>query len=83
MRTPVSILVAPPTLTRERLENFRSIGVDMIGIGLDAVTEELFRRIRTEVPAGGLKWEKYWEVVTDARDLRALEGQHAHAGRTR
>ncbi|MGD0942972.1 MAG: radical SAM protein [Acidimicrobiales bacterium] len=69
VRTPVSVLVAPPTLRRERLETFRSIGVDMIGIGLDAVTEKLFRSIRTEVPAGGLKWEKYWEVVTDARDI--------------
>ena len=67
--TPISILVAPPTLRRERLEHFRSIGVDMIGIGLDAVTEELFRSIRTDVPAGGLKWEKYWEVVTDAREI--------------
>jgi biotin synthase len=69
VRTPISILVAPPTLRRERLENFRSIGVDMIGIGLDAVTEELFRTIRTEVPAGGLKWDRYWEVVTDAREI--------------
>ena len=69
VRTPISILVAPPTLRRERLENFRSIGVDMIGIGLDAVTEELFGNIRTEVPAGGLKWEKYWEVVSDAREI--------------
>ena len=41
----------------------------MIGIGLDAVTEELFRNIRTNVPAGGLKWEKYWEVVTGAREI--------------
>jgi biotin synthase len=69
VRTPISILVAPPTLNRERMENFRSIGVDMIGIGLDAVTEELFWNIRTDVPAGGLKWEKYWEVVTDAREI--------------
>ena len=69
VRTPVSVLVAPPTLTRERLENFRSIGVDMIGIGLDAVTEGLFRSVRTDVPAGGLKWEKYWEVLTDAREI--------------
>jgi biotin synthase len=69
VRTPVSVLVAPPTLTRKRLENLRSIGVDMIGIGLDAVTEELFRSIRTDVAAGGLKWEKYWEVVTDAREI--------------
>ena len=69
VRTPVSVLVVPLTLTRERLENFRSIGVDMIGIGLDAVTEKLFRSVRTDVPAGGLKWGKYWEVVTDAREI--------------
>ncbi len=67
--TPLSILVAPPTLNRERLETFASLGVDMIGIGLDAVTEDLFRHIRTDVPAGGLRWEKYWEVVADAREI--------------
>jgi len=67
--TPLSILCAPPTLNRQRLENFRRIGVDMIGIGLDAVTEELFRNLRTEVPAGGLQWRKYWEVVRDSREV--------------
>ncbi len=69
VKTPLSILVAPPTLNRHRLETFKGIGVDMIGIGLDAVTEQLFRSIRTDVPAGGLKWEKYWEVVTDSREI--------------
>lgn len=70
VNTPLSILVAPPTLNRERLRAFRDAGVDMIGIGLDAVTEDLFRRHRTEVPSGGgLSWEKYWEVVDDSRDL--------------
>ncbi len=66
---PLSILVAPPTLNRERLEEFKRIGVDMIGIGLDAVTEDLFRNIRTEVPAGGLKWTKYWETVRESREV--------------
>ena len=69
VRTPISVLVAPPTLKRERLENLRAIGVDMIGVGLDAVTERLFGAIRTQVPAGGLKWDKYWEVMTDARKI--------------
>lgn len=43
----------------------------MIGIGLDAVTEQLFRSLRTDVPAGGagLSWAKYWQVVDDAREL--------------
>ncbi|MGA3351766.1 MAG: radical SAM protein [Acidimicrobiales bacterium] len=67
--TPISILVAPPTLKRRGLEEFKSIGVDMIGVGLDAVTEELFASTRTDVPAGGLRWDKYWEIVTDAREI--------------
>jgi biotin synthase len=66
---PLSILVAPPTLDRDRIRSFQDIGVDMIGVGLDAVTPELFRRHRTDVPAGGLRWEKYWEVIHDARDV--------------
>ena len=68
---PLSILVAPPTLNRTKMERFKAAGVDMIGIGLDAVTEDLFRRIRTDVPAGGagLSWAKYWEVVGDAREI--------------
>lgn len=70
VKTPLSILVAPPSLNRDRLATFKDLGVDMIGIGLDAVTEDLFRRHRTDVPSGGgLSWEKYWEVVDDARDL--------------
>ncbi|HSL25974.1 MAG TPA: radical SAM protein [Acidimicrobiia bacterium] len=70
VKTPLSILVAPPTLNRTRLEEFKDLGVDMIGIGLDAVTEDLFRRHRTAVPSGGgLSWDKYWQVVDDARDL--------------
>ena len=69
VRTPLSILVAPPTLNRERIERFKALGVDMIGIGLDAVTEQLFRSFRTDVPAGGLRWSKYWEVVDDSRDV--------------
>ncbi len=69
--TPLSILVAPPTLNRTKLEGFAEAGVDMIGIGLDAVTEELFSKHRTDVPAGGagLSWDKYWSVVRDSREI--------------
>jgi biotin synthase-related radical SAM superfamily protein len=68
--TPLSILVAPPTLDRGRLETFKALGTDMIGIGLDAVTEDLFRRNRTDVPSGGgLSWGQYWEIVDASRDV--------------
>lgn len=67
---PLSILVAPPTLNRARLESLRDAGVDMIGVGLDAVTEPLFRRLRTEVPSGGgLRWSNYQEVIRLSREV--------------
>lgn len=67
--TPLSVLVAPPTLTRDRLQRLKDLGVDMIGVGLDAATELLFRRLRTDVPAGGLRWGQYWQVVDWAREI--------------
>lgn len=67
--TPLSILVAPPTLNRERLQALKDAGADMIGIGLDAVTEALFRSIRTDVPKGRLDWRQYWSIVDAAREI--------------
>jgi biotin synthase len=69
VRTPLSLLVAPPTLNERRLEAFKAAGADMIGIGLDAVTEELFQTLRTDVPKGGLKWSQYWRIVDAARAI--------------
>lgn len=76
--TPLSILVAPPTLTRDRIEHFKAIGVDMIGVGLDAATEELFILHRTDVPQGGLRWKKYWEVIDDSREVFGPWKVNAH-----
>ncbi len=76
--TPLSILVAPPTLNRERIVRFKELGVDMIGVGLDAVTPELFYRLRTAVPRGGLRWEKYWEILLDAREVFGPWKVNAH-----
>jgi biotin synthase len=64
---PLSLLVAPPTLDAERLRALKEAGADMIGIGLDAVTEELFRSLRTDVPQGSLSWRNYWQIVAEAR----------------
>jgi biotin synthase-related radical SAM superfamily protein len=69
VRTPLSLLVAPPTLNEQRLRALHAAGADMIGIGLDAVTEDLFRSLRTDVPKGGLRWEQYWSIVDHARAI--------------
>lgn len=53
------------------MEEFHEIGVDTIGVGLDAAAEKLFRTHRSDVPAGGagLSWDKYWAVVGDASEV--------------
>ncbi len=67
--TPMSVLVAPPTLNAARLQALKEAGVETIGIGLDAVTEELFGVLRTDVPNGALHWAQYWRSIEQARAL--------------
>jgi biotin synthase len=67
--TPLSILVAPPTLNTEKLQHFKDLGVDMIGVGLDAITEETFRKNRTDVPNGSLRWDNYWNIINESRRI--------------
>ena len=64
-----SILCAPPVLNRERLQEYKDLGVDMIGVGLDGVTEKIFRQHRTDVPNGSLNWDNYWDIINLSRDI--------------
>jgi biotin synthase-related radical SAM superfamily protein len=67
--TPLSLLIAPPVLNREKLQSYYDLGVDMIGVGLDAVTEETFKQHRTNVPKGSLKWSNYWDIINLSREI--------------
>ncbi|MBK6902326.1 MAG: radical SAM protein [Saprospirales bacterium] len=69
VKTPLSLLVAPPTLNRERLQYLKDLGADMIGVGLDAVNENVFFDTRTNVPHGGLKWSNYWDIINYSREI--------------
>ncbi|MBI3059868.1 MAG: radical SAM protein [Deltaproteobacteria bacterium] len=66
---PISVLVAPPVLNRERIQEMKDAGVDMIGVGIDAVTERVFDRRRGKGVRGGLVWRKYWEVIEMSREI--------------
>ena len=69
VKTPLSLLIAPPVLNREKLQSYFDLGVDMIGVGLDAVSENIFYKHRTNVPNGSLKWDNYWEIINHSRDI--------------
>ncbi len=67
--TPLSILCAPPVLNGERLQEYKDLGVDMIGVGLDAVSESVFKQHRTDVPNGSLSWDNYWNIINISREI--------------
>lgn len=67
--TPLSLLIAPPVLNRKKLQSYYDLGVDMIGVGLDAVTEDIFYQHRTNVPKGSLKWSNYWDIINLSREI--------------
>lgn len=66
---PYSLLCAPNLMSAERLREMRDLGVDMIGIGLDAATPPLFERRRGRRVRGPLEWDQYWEVIRQARQI--------------
>jgi biotin synthase len=68
-QVPMSALVSATTLNDERLHEIRESGVDIIGVGLDAVTEELFEATRGKGTKGPHNWEYHWRIIRAARQI--------------
>jgi len=66
---PLSLLIAPPVLNRSKLQAYKDLGVDMIGVGLDAVSEQVFFKHRTDVPNGSLNWDNYMDIIMTSREI--------------
>ncbi|MDH4121214.1 MAG: radical SAM protein [Deltaproteobacteria bacterium] len=66
---PLSALVSASTLNEERLVEVKDVGVDIIGVGLDAVTPELFSNTRGKGAKGPHSWEYHWKMIRAARRL--------------
>ena len=66
---PISALVSAPTLNEERLETIRDAGADIIGIGLDAASEQVFHDTRGRGVRGPHRWDQHWEIARAARRL--------------
>ncbi|MFQ5504464.1 MAG: radical SAM protein [Planctomycetota bacterium] len=64
---PISALVSAPTLDEARLWEIQRAGADIIGIGLDAATPELFDATRGRGVKGPHDWEQHWEIARAAR----------------
>jgi biotin synthase len=75
---PISALVSTTTLNEERLHEIKAAGVDIIGIGLDAVTEELFHTTRGKGTRGPHTWRQHWQIVRAARELYGPMNVNCH-----
>ena len=75
---PLSGLVNATTMTIPFLEQLREEGIDIIGYGLDAVTEELFIKTRGKEANGPHDWDYHWEMVRAARKIYGPMNVNCH-----
>ncbi|MDP2953592.1 MAG: radical SAM protein [Chloroflexota bacterium] len=75
---PLSALIAPQLFDAPRLAALRELGVDMVGIGLDAASERVFERTRGVGVRGPLSWGRYWQTMEGAREVFGPFRVNAH-----
>jgi len=75
---PVSILSNPTTMERADVQRLRDLGADIFTVALDAATPAIFDRTRGKGVQSPHKWQKYWEIMLDARDVFGPQKFGAH-----
>ena len=66
---PISALVSSGLLDEERLAAIKVAGADIIGIGLDAASEQVFDDTRGRNVRGPHDWDQHWEIARAARRI--------------
>ncbi|MBD3196794.1 MAG: radical SAM protein [Candidatus Lokiarchaeota archaeon] len=74
--TPISIAIPP--MSRENLQELRLIGVQRVGIALDAATEETFGNIKGERANGPYKWEDHLQTLTESTEIFGKNSVSTH-----
>ncbi len=66
---PISALVSTTTLTEARLPAIKEAGADIVGVGLDAASKDVFDRTRGKGAKGPHDWDQHFRIVRAAREL--------------
>ena len=66
---PLSALVSATVLNEERLYRIKEAGADIIGVGLDGASEEVFYNTRGQGARGPHDWDYHWQIVRAARHI--------------
>jgi biotin synthase len=63
------ISVSCPPIPKTQLEQLKKIGVERIGIPLDAATPEIFDKVKGKMVEGPYRWESHLKGLRDALDV--------------
>lgn len=66
---PLSLLISPTLVKDGHMELFKETGADMVGVALDAATEELFVKHRGAGVKGPHRWGHYEKVLREALEI--------------
>jgi lipoyl synthase len=66
---PISALVSATTLNEERLHVIKDAGADIIGVGLDGASEDVFYHTRGKGTKGPHDWDYHWHIIHAARRM--------------
>jgi biotin synthase len=65
--TPISAAIPP--IKKELMQQLKEVGLERIGIALDACTPELFNQIKGMQTGGPYTWEEHIQTLADAVDI--------------
>ncbi|MHA1646571.1 MAG: radical SAM protein [Promethearchaeota archaeon] len=64
-----AISAAIPPISKEKMQKLKNVGLERIGIALDASTPKLFAEIKGPNNKGPYSWKKHWKTLENALDI--------------
>nr|MDO8084267.1 radical SAM protein [Candidatus Sigynarchaeum springense] len=74
----ISVLIAPTIIDETWIHELHGLGVDKVGIAIDAATEPLFDARRGKGVRGPHSWNKYWDTLREAIDVFGASNTGVH-----
>ncbi|MFW9948750.1 MAG: radical SAM protein [Candidatus Thorarchaeota archaeon] len=74
----IPISVAIPPMPKEELQNLKLVGVEKVGIALDAANSNIFNKIKGKDVKGPYRWEEHFKALKEALEIFSLSNVTTH-----
>ncbi len=75
---PLSALISPMCINKDKLITIKENGFDILGVGLDAPSKRVFEKRRGSGVKASLRWERYVETLIDGVEIFGDEKVSCH-----